>query len=55
MSKKKVCVWTGDHRNYETECGESFYFDPDGDDLCAADSFKFCPYCGKTIKTKDEK
>jgi hypothetical protein len=42
------CLWTYDeaHYKYDTECGNSFYFESDGID---ENGFKFCPYCGKPL------
>ena len=44
-----VCIWkeTEDGR-HDTQCGEAFEFTNDG---VKANGFKFCPFCGKQIKT----
>ncbi len=46
----EYCVWNG-HYNWISGCGNEFSFDPDMDDV--AGDWKFCPYCGKTIKIEE--
>lgn len=50
--KDERCEWHYDaiDCNYETDCGEAFCFNyhpPENE-------FKFCPYCSKEIKFKEE-
>jgi len=45
---EKVCEWKKDEDGiYSTSCGDSFIFTSYG---TALNGFKFCPYCGSTIK-----
>ena len=54
----RECEWEyqNDEGYYETKCGKSFCFNDDGMFLSEEDQgklqggFKWCPYCGKTIK-----
>lgn len=45
------CEWEyqDDEGYYETKCGYSFYF-LEGENLTSNKTFKYCPYCGKSIK-----
>jgi hypothetical protein len=44
----ETCTWTLDEDYYSwfTACGEGFTFTDGGP---AANSFRFCPYCGRPI------
>ena len=43
------CAWGKDEDGiYQTDCGECFVFNDDGP---KENGFKFCPYCGKTLKS----
>ena len=51
-----TCEWTrfrtGHKDRYDTECGRSANFDVL--DLNDEPDFKFCPFCGREIKVKEE-
>lgn len=56
MGKKiKTCTWkheqTADHAYYVTACGQDFCFE---DGTPVDNKFKFCPYCGKKIRSRKE-
>lgn len=48
-----TCAWAYDdtHEKYDTACGEAFVFIADGP---IENSFKFCPYCGRSIEVSHE-
>lgn len=49
----KVCEWRldpdPDFTVWETSCDEMFQFEADGP---TENKFKFCPYCGDTLKVR---
>lgn len=44
-----VCKWRDMQEYWETGCDNAFSFETEGPE---ENGFKFCPYCGKTIKKK---
>ena len=44
-----TCTWKGDDDGvYSTGCDNAFQFEVDGP---TENNFKFCPYCGKELKS----
>jgi hypothetical protein len=52
--REEKCNWfyMADEGYYETKCNQSFYFN-NGETLAENITFKWCPYCGKSIKHDD--
>lgn len=55
MNAKKFCVWEYNdiYDFYETPCNDSGYAFTVG--TVKENKFKFCPYCGRKIKVKNER
>lgn len=50
MNPKPKCIWALDDDDsgcWQTDCSNAFIFNEGG---CKENNFKFCPYCGKTLK-----
>lgn len=54
LAEPDTCEWTYQSCDdcYDTECGKTIQFMTG--ELSEDDDFKFCPYCGKPIKVKEE-
>ncbi len=48
-AKKPECDWRDDGEKWDTGCGQAHQFFTDGP---VENHYRFCPYCGKSLKVR---